>query len=71
MMKLSKILWTIAILFIVSTVITFAFGLLLVGGMAAGIIGIYRYYRWKKRLKNLQVWSRGFSSGEIIDIQKK
>lgn len=70
-MKLNKILWTIAILFLVSTIIAFAFGILLVGGTVAGLVGVYRYYHLRKRFKNLQVWPKGFSSGEIIDIQKK
>ena len=69
MPKLYKILWSLAMLFIIITAITFTFGLILVGAAIAGLFGIYRYYLTKKRSRNFKTWPKGFSSVEIIDIR--
>lgn len=68
MPKLYKILWSLAILFIIVTAITFTFGLIVVGAVIASLFGTYRYYLTRKRSRNTKAWPRGFSSGEIIDI---
>lgn len=71
MLKLNKILWFLVILFIVIPVITFTFGIILVGGAMVGLFGIYNYYLGKKRINNLKVWPKGFSSGEVIEMPKE
>lgn len=68
MPKLYKILWSLVILFIIVTAITFTFGLILVGAAIASLFGIYRHYLSKKRPRNFKVWPKGFSSCEIIDM---
>ena len=68
MPKLYKLLWSLAILFIIVTAITFTFGLILVGAVIASLFGTYRYYLTRKRSRNFKAWPRGFSSGEIIDM---
>ncbi len=68
MSKVYKILWSIAILFIVVTTIIFTFGLILVGAVVVSLFGIYRYYLMKKSSRNFKAWPKGFSSAEIIDI---
>lgn len=68
MAKLYKILWYLAILFILITTITFTFTIALVGAVIAGLFGVYRYYLMKKRSKNFKVGSKGFSFVEVIDI---
>lgn len=71
MPKLSKILWTLIILCFVVTVITFAFGLVIVGAVIFSLIGVYRYYLARKRSRSFTPWQRGFSSGEIVDIRSE
>lgn len=68
MPKLYKILWALAILFIIVTAITFTLGLLLVGAVIASLFGIYSYYLTRKRVRNFKTWPKGFSSDKIIDI---
>lgn len=68
MSKFYKILWSLAILFMIVTTIIFTFGLILVGGAMVGLFGIYRYYLKKKSSKNFKAWPKGFSTDEIIDI---
>ena len=69
MSKLYKILWSLAILFVIFTVITFTFGLILVGAVIVSLLGIYRYYLARRRSKSFRAGPEGFSSGEIIDIR--
>ncbi|WP_407309248.1 hypothetical protein [Desulfosporosinus sp. SB140] len=71
MPKFYKILWSIAILVILVTIISFTFGFLLIGVSIAGLIGIYRYYWGRKHSKSFQNRPRNFSSGEVIDITPK
>ena len=68
MSKFYKILWSLAVLFIIVTTITFTFGLILIGVAMASLLGIYRYYLTKKSSRNFKAWPKGFSSDEIIDI---
>jgi len=68
MSKLYKFLWSLAVLFIIVTTITFTFGLILIGVAMASLLGIYRYYLTKKSLRKFKAWPKGFSSNEIIDI---
>jgi len=74
MSKLYKILWLLVLLFIIATVLTFTFGLLLVGVIVAGLLGICRYCLLKKRSKQFTAWPKSNSSIstiEIIDIKRK
>jgi len=74
MSKLSKILWFLTLLFILATVLTFTFGLLLVGAMVVGLLGICRYCLIKKRSTSFTTWpksSSSISTTEIIDIKRK
>ena len=65
--KLSKILWTLVIVFIIVTTVVFSFGILLVGAALASLYGIYRYYFRRKRSSNFQVRPQEF--GEVVDIK--
>ena len=69
MSKFYKVLWYLAILFVIVTTITFTLGIILAGAAIAGLFGIYRYYLSKKTPKNFKVWTKGYSSCEVIDIQ--
>lgn len=69
MPKLYKILWSLAIFFVVVTVITFTFGLILIGAGIVSLFGIYRYYLARKRSRSFRESPKGYFSGEIIDIQ--
>lgn len=73
--KLFKILWSLVILFILVTALTFTFGLILVGTALTGIYGVYRYYQMTKKVRNPKVWSKAHSTtlvtGEIVDITRK
>ncbi|SPF40667.1 conserved exported hypothetical protein [Candidatus Desulfosporosinus infrequens] len=71
MPKLYKILWSLAILFIIITIVTFTFGLILVGAVIASLYGIYHYYLMNKRSRIFSARSQRFPSGEIIDLPKK
>jgi len=68
MSKLYKFLWSLTVLFIIVTTITFTFGLILIGVAMASLLGIYRYYLTKKSSRKFKAWPKGFSSNEIIDI---
>lgn len=68
MSKLYKILWALAILFIIITTISFTFVIILVGAAVAGLFGIYRYVLAKKRSKNFKMRPKGFNSSEVIEI---
>jgi len=68
MPKLYKILWSFMILFIILTLITFTFGLILVSAAIVGVLGIYRYYLVRRRSRNISSWPKKYSTCEIIDI---
>lgn len=65
--KLSKILWTLAIVFVIATTVIFSFGILLVGAALASVYGIYRYYFGGKKSSNFKVRPQEF--GEVVDIK--
>lgn len=67
--KLSKILWTLVIVFIIVTTVIFSFGILLVGAALASLYGIYRYYFGRKRSSNFKVRPQEFMFGEVVDIK--
>lgn len=69
MTKFHKILWTLAVLFMIMTALVVSFGLVLVGAAGAGSFGIYRYYLRRKRLREFS--KRPYSSGEIIDLKPR
>lgn len=68
MSKFYKVLWSLAILVILVTTVTFTFGIILFGVSLAGMVGIYRYYLGRKHSINFQKWPRKNSSNEVIDI---
>ncbi|ODA38905.1 hypothetical protein [Desulfosporosinus sp. BG] len=67
--QLYRVLWSLAIFFIIVTVITFTFGLILVGAAIVSLFGIYRYYLGRKRSRSFRESPKRYFSGEIIDIQ--
>lgn len=71
MPKLYKILWSLAILFIVITMIVFSFGALFVGAITLSLYGIYRHYFPKKKFPKSQPRSEKYTFGEVIDIKSE
>lgn len=69
MPKFHKILWSLAILFFMVTILAVSFGLLLVGAAGLGMFGLYRYYLTKKRVREFSKRSHG--SGEIVDLKPR
>ncbi|HBW38616.1 hypothetical protein [Desulfosporosinus sp. BICA1-9] len=67
--KLSKALWSLAILFIVVTTVVFSFGIMLVGAALASLYGIYKYYFGKKRSSKFKQRPQEYMFGEVIDIK--
>ena len=67
MQKFYKVLWSIAILFIVVTTIIFSFGFILVAAAVVSLYGIYRHYFTKGRSRQFK--TKRYSAGEIIDLQ--
>lgn len=70
MLKLSKIIWSLAILFVIIFIVTFSLTIISVGVGLAGLLGIYRYYFSKKKIKKYEMESQWHPSGEIIDIPR-
>lgn len=69
-LKLSKILWSILILFIIATIIVFSVGVLLVGAAVVSLITAYYYYFGSKRSKKVKRQpSQEYMFGEVIDIK--
>lgn len=70
MPKLYRILGLVVVLCILVTTITFAFGFFLIIAAAASLVGLYRYYILKKGYQKSKIKSKskGYSSGEIIDM---
>ncbi|MDQ7095052.1 hypothetical protein REC12_15760 [Desulfosporosinus sp. PR] len=71
MSKFYKLLWSMLILVILATVITFTLGFVLIGVSLAGLIGIYRYYWGPKHRGRFRNPAGNFSAGEVIDITPK
>jgi len=67
MQKFYKVLWSIAILFIIVTTIIFSFGFILVAAAMVSLYGIYRHYFTKG--KSRQFKTKPYTSGEVIDLQ--
>lgn len=67
--KLSKILWTFTIVFVIVTTVIFSFGILLVGAALASLYGIYRYYFGGKQTSHIKVRPQESMFGEVIDIK--
>lgn len=67
---LYRILGFVAFFLLVAFTVTFAFGFFLVLAVVSGLVGLYRYYLVKKgrRKSKVSSKSRGYSSGEIIDM---
>ena len=62
-----RILWSLAILCILVTTVVFSMGIILVGAIGVSLIGVYRYYLAKKRIKVCT--TRPYVSGEVIDVK--
>ncbi|GAB6154412.1 hypothetical protein JCM17380_31620 [Desulfosporosinus burensis] len=67
--KLSKALWSLAILFIIVTTVVFSFGIMLVGAALASLYGIYKYYFGKKPSSKFKQRPQEYMFGEVIDIK--
>lgn len=67
MHKLYKILWSLAILLIIVTIVIFSFGFILIAAAVVSLLGIYRYYFLKKRPKEFM--TRRHTNVEVIDLQ--
>lgn len=67
--KLSKILWSLVILFLTVTTVIFSFGIILIGAVAAGLFAIYSNYLRKKRSSRFKVTPQKYVFGEVIDIK--
>lgn len=67
---LYRILGFAAFILILAFTVTFAFGFFLIIAVTAGLVGLYRYYLLKKGYRKSKIKSktRGYSSGEIIDM---
>lgn len=71
MSKFSRIIWSLAILLIVSTTIVFSFGVLIVGAVTLSLYGLYRHYFPKKKLPKYSTRSQMYTFGEVIDIRSE
>lgn len=67
--KLSKILWSLVILFLTVTTVIFSFGVILIGVVAASLFAIYRSYLRKKSSTRFKVRPQEYMLGEVIDIK--
>lgn len=67
MLKLNKILWSLATLLIIFTTVIFSFGLILVIAAAVSLLGIYSYFLRRRRARELK--TRPYTYGEVIDLQ--
>lgn len=71
MPKVTKIIWSLAILLIVITAIVFSFGVLFVGGVMLSLYGVYRHYFPKKKFPKHNSRSQMYTFGEVIDIKSE
>ncbi|SDI32085.1 hypothetical protein [Desulfosporosinus hippei] len=71
MSKFSRIIWSLAILLIVSTTIVFSFGVLIVGAVTLSLYGLYRHYFPKKKFPKHSTRSQMYTFGEVIDIRSE
>ena len=71
MPKLTKILWSLAILLIVITTIIFSFGVILVGAVVVSIYGLYRHYFPNKRFAKYKTTPKQYNFGEVIDVKSE
>lgn len=67
--KISKILWSLVILFLTVTTVIFSFGIILIGAVAVGLFAIYSNYLRKKRSTRFKVTPQKYMFGEVIDIK--
>ena len=71
MPKLYKILLSLAMLFIIVSIIVFSFAIISVGVAIASLFGVYRYYFAKMRTtKKFTMKPKGYTSVEVIDLTK-
>ena len=66
MQKLYKILWSLAVLLIIVTIVIFSFGFIIVAVTAVSLFGIYRAYFRKRHSREFK--ARPYINGEIIDL---
>lgn len=69
MHQLYRILWSLAILLIIVTLVIFSFGFILIAAAVVSLLGLYRYYVLKKRPKEFM--TRPYTNGEVIDLQSE
>ena len=67
MQKFYKILWSLAILFIIAATVIFSLGIIMVSAAVVSLFGIYRYYFTKKRSREFK--TRPYPCVEVIDLQ--
>jgi len=70
MPKLYKILMSLAMLFIVVSIIVFSFTIILTGVAIAGLFGVYRYYFANMKTKRFKTKSKEYKTVEVIDLIK-
>jgi uncharacterized membrane protein len=66
--KIYGIVGLLVIVILIITAITFTFGIILAGAVLVGLYTLYRSYASKKRSRKFKERTKGFSSGEIVDI---
>lgn len=67
MQTLYRIIWSLAVLLIIVTTVIFSFGFILVAAAVLSLLGVYRHYSMKKKLRECK--TRPYSYGEVIDLQ--
>jgi hypothetical protein len=76
MASLYKFLRSLIILLLICSLVFFSFYIIIAAVVAAGLVGLYRYYFTKRKTKIFETKSKGytagkgFTSGEVIDLPK-
>ena len=68
MTKLSRVLWTLSVIFIVIALITLSLGIVAVGITIAVILNLYRLITFKKRSKMNGFNKQGYSYVDVHDV---
>lgn len=69
MSNLNKILWSLAILLIVSVTIVLSFWIILIGTVMFSLYGVYRHFFPKKRATKHYTRTQVYTFGEVIDLK--
>lgn len=70
MSRIYKIIWTLAIISFVVSIIAFSFVIILIGLAIAGLLGIYHYYLLKRRAEEFVIKADVYKPKEVIDIYR-